>query len=97
MTRSKFIIDATSSAILVIGSNIKHTSAQLKRDKISFTEAFSGDNIYDSNNPQLTELNSVLFSISKETKRDRIRGNNIRALTLVTISPGKCFLFRGRE
>ena len=97
MTRSKFIICTTLSAILVIGSNIKHTSAQLKKDKISFTEAFSGDNIYDSNNPQLTELNSVLFSISKETKRDRIRGNNIRALTLVTISPGKCFLFRGRE
>ena len=77
MTRPKFIIDATSSAILVIGFNIKHTSAQSKRDKISFTEAFSGDNIYDSNNPQLTELNSVLFSISKETKRDRIRGSNI--------------------
>ena len=77
MTRSKFIICTTLSAILVIGSNIKHTSAQLKKDKISFTEAFSEDNIYDSNNPQLSELDSALFSISKDNKRERIRGSNI--------------------
>ena len=77
MTGPKFIVCALLTAILVIGSDIKTTPAQIKRDKISFAEAFSGDIVYNSNNPQLTGLDSALYSVSKESKRDRIRGSNI--------------------
>ena len=77
MTGPKFIICALLTSILVIGSDIKTTPAQIKRDKISFNEAFSRNIFNNSDNPQLTELDSALYSVSKESKRDRIRGSNI--------------------
>ena len=77
MTGPKFIICALLTSILVIGSDIKTTPAQIKRDKISFNEAFSRNIFNNSDNPQLTELDSALYSVSKDSKRERILGSYI--------------------
>ena len=89
MTGLKFIICTILSAILVIGSYIKTTSAQIRRDKISFSETFSRNMIYNSNNPQLTKLDSALYSISEYSKRDRIR------VSYIVIGIGVPITFQG--
>lgn len=72
MTGLKFIICALLTAILVIGSDIKTTPAQIKRDKISFNEAFSQNIFKNTDNPQLTQLDSALYTVSEDKKRERI-------------------------